>query len=207
MRIVPLLAGGLLLMAGCGTEPTTPLNGYGLLAGTCDTENGGKALHWAPGDACIPVTYEPELEPERANLERALEAWSKLDCSRLCFEAPAALARDPEQEVVGAIHFVEGVPDPRIPIYATITYHQDSFMILGSVIRLDPELLAAIPADQVPGAWAGAVGHALGLDAIEDDVRSVRAHVGRHLAPEPTERDQADFCAIYGAGGVCALTP
>lgn len=193
-------------MAGCGTEPTTPLDGHGLLAGTCDTENGVKALHWAPGDACIPVTYEPELEPYRGEIERGLEAWSKLDCSRLCFKEPVQERRDPSQLVLGAIHLTSKTGEG-IPIVTELTFEQDSLEILGAVLDLDVEALTDLSPDQRSGAWAGAVGRAVGLDHAEEGVRSVLARLDRDLTPEPSPADEAAFCGVYGPGGVCALTP
>lgn len=183
------------LVAGCGLENTTALS-FGIQAQTCDTSNGDSTPHWAPGKSCIAVSYEPSLSPYLAGLQAGLDAWSKVDCSRLCFEAPEAIGRGDEVVPTGWMHFQRLSSTGNQTGGSELNYRQDSGNVLHSVVSIATDVLDELPDEAQGGAWAAAVAEGLGLPSFDGGI-----------VAEPTAEDVAVFCGFYGPGGICALLP
>jgi len=198
---------GLAWTTGCGLDDTSPL-GSGTLAQvqTCDTRNGEQTPHWEPAQRCIGISYEPSLSPYLDDLQAGLDAWSRLSCSRLCFEAPEAIERGDTIDGVGWIHFQPTTsPQPQVR-QTELRYREDSGKVLIGIVSVSPGQLERLPPDIQRGVWVAAVAEALGLPS-SDGGTSARARDLDDLSEVPTSEDAEAFCGFYGEGGICALLP
>ena len=122
------------------------------------TSSTGKPLRWHT-DACIPVTYEPGLETEAAQLEAALAAWTAQSCTSLCFELPRlAMAGDPAYRLHLRLRGAGDEVPPSTIAFNSATYDDKT----GGILFAD--LVIAPGAQLTPGDWLGQVGRAIGFN-------------------------------------------
>lgn len=198
---------GLVCTSGCGLDDTSPLGSDTLAqVQTCDSKNGDRTPHWEPAQRCIAVSYEPSLSPYLDDLQAGLDAWSRLSCSRLCFEAPEALGRGDTIDGIGWIHFRPATSLPPQGRQTEVRFREDSGKVLISIVSIAPGQLEQLPPSVQRGMWVAAVAEALGLPS-SDRGASARARLLDDLVPTPTPDDVEAFCGFYGEGGVCALLP
>jgi len=207
MRRTIVGLGVILLAAGCGETETDLLGGQGLAQGGCHATNDLPLLHWAPGSRCLRVTYDPALAEHAEALAKALETWSALECSGLCFQAPVEADLDLDVDHPGYMHFAAQPSDLGQAISSQLVFELDTREIFYAVTFVDEELLSAIHPELLQAAWTGAVGDALALITPPRGERSVLASWEDDLAPEPTDLDVQRFCNLYGEGGVCEIRP
>lgn len=196
----------LLGLVACGQAETSRLGGQGLTPNGCYFENGEVALHWAPGDRCLGVSYDPALEAYAETIDVALAAWADLECSGLCFEAPRPMRLAPDEHPEGRLHLAPSTAaEGEQIVQSVLRSRTDSLELVSAIGYLDAEVLDGFDAERRAGAITGAIGHLLGLPHAPSGASSVLTRNLADLAPAPTEADAATFCKVYGEGGVCAL--
>jgi len=184
--------------AGCGGETAAPP------AGTCRpppaaagawsvSVAGGPTLHWDTAPGCVPVTYDPALAPHVAALQSSIAAWNALACGGICYAAPTASGERPSREsrTDRRVHLrPTATPDP-----AESSIYVDT--PTGRILAADLAVPAVKVAADVRGAFARALGQALGMRAGATTVPSVLAVEMRLRTSAPTAADRARMCAVY----------
>ncbi len=193
-RAIALLAWA----AGCGGEATPPP------ANTCRpppaaagawsvSAAGGPTLHWSTSQGCVPVTYDPALAPHLAALQSSVAAWNALACGGMCFAAPTASSARPAREsrTDRRVHLrPTATPDP-----AESSIYVDT--PTGRILAADLAVPAVKVAADVRGAFARALGQAMGMRAGATTAPSVLAVDTRLRTSAPTAADRARACAVY----------
>jgi len=180
-----------------GEPPVTPLR----FQRTIDSLN---AVHWHLTEECIPVTYDPELEPIAPEIVRAVSLWSSssIGCSQLCFAVPVSSAD--LGECARSLHFAAVFP-PDLPestlSFANILYDEQDGSIIRATVAADFDRVR----DDGPSlqrVLVHSVGLATGLMAARHGTESALDHVATSILA-PTSIDEAAICAVYGADPYC----
>lgn len=160
-------------------------------------------MHWPVADGCIRVTYDPAVATHRPDFTAALNAWSGLACSTMCFTEPAALEDVPELDYdFPTLHIgpAETVTPETPDTTQAIHFHRTATgqIVLGYIVL-------ATPGDALaPADWSHHVGFALGLGPAERGVDSrLSAEYDRAGPVTPTALDEESFCALYGDPPLC----
>lgn len=203
-RSAPLIL--LLGLVACDNAETRRLGGRSLTPSGCFHQNGEVALHWAPGDRCLPVTYDPALEGYTEVLDAALEAWTAQPCSGLCFEAPQPRRLERGEHPDGQLHLAPSTTRERPQfVQAVLRSKTDTLQLISAVGYVDAEALDPLRPELRLGALTGLIGHMLGLPHTTSGAPSVLTRDLMNLSARPSTEDIELFCKVYGEDGVCAL--
>jgi len=154
---------------------------------------GGPTLHWSTAPGCVAVTYDPALAPHLGALQVSVSAWNALACGAMCYGAPTASSDRPRRDAR---------TDRRVHLRPTATPDptQSSIYVdtpTGRILAADLAVPTVKVTSDVRGAFARALGQAMGMRAGVTTAPSVLAVDTRLRASAPTAGDRARMCAVY----------
>lgn len=200
MRQLPFVV---LIAAGCLAEdPLEASEPEALQGDACDAElqplavplsrsERGLVLHWHLQGDCVATRFDPALEHRAADLQAALDAWSEISCSQLCF---APLLGGAPDDTERAVYFQL---DPVADVDASVTARFAA--PTGRLWRVEVLLADPPDGDDDMGDLLWSVGRALGLASPPRSIDS--AMNGTRDAP--TEADVEAVCTLYGEAPLC----
>jgi hypothetical protein len=165
----------------CGAPPV-------LAVPIATSHRSGEPLHWR-ADRCIDVTYAALSAAQVADLSYALDAWSGLGCSSLCFNGPT----ESDASLEGSDGRLHVTTATNFPASSTVVYLDVSGRIRGALID--------VSVTQSRGELVRQLGLDLGLARPTVGVDSVLA-LGS-AATAPTASDAETLCALYGRPPLC----
>jgi hypothetical protein len=139
------------------------------------------------------VTYDPALAPHLAALRSAIAAWNALACGAMCYAAPVASQVRPRRD---------DRSDRRVHLRQTATVDPNESSIYvdtptGRILAVDIAIPTEKVAVDVRGAFARALGQALGMRASRTTAPSVLSIAPALRTSEPTAADRVRVCAVY----------
>lgn len=191
MRLFVTIASLALLLQGCGRSEAFPPARHCLRQpnGTPPlplSRSGELTLAWNP-DVCVPVTLGSSVS-RRAELEKALSAWSAMTCTALCFETPTVREDVPAHLQDRRIHAAFDFSSHNEWAFA---YDPVTGEIMNGVLWLNNT--------STQGDLLRQVGQVLGFVALTS-VDSTITRVDPHsTANELTAADEKSVCAAYPA--------
>jgi hypothetical protein len=191
MRLLVTIVSLPLLLTACGRSEAFPLPRHCLRQqnGTPPlplSTSGALTLAWNP-DVCVPITMAGSVS-RRAELEKALAAWSAMSCTALCFERPTVREDAPTETTDRRIH---AAFDFNSHNEWALAYDPVTGEILHGVMWLNN--------DSTQGDVLKQLGQVLGfvpLPTVDSTITRVDAHSS---ATELTTADQKSVCAAYPA--------
>ena len=191
MRLVLATATTLALLTGCGRSEAFPLPRHCLRQqnGTSPlplSKAGGLTLAWNP-DVCVPVTIGSTVS-RRAEVGRALAAWSGRSCTALCFETPTTREDVPTDLKDRRIH---AAFDFRSHNEWALAYDPESGEIAHGVMWLSN--------DSTVGDVLRQLGQVLGFVASPTVTSTIGSIDPHSTAMALTPADEQSVCATYPA--------
>ncbi len=168
--------------------PVAPATTVPLLTG-----GGDVALHWPLDKGCLGVTYTAEAAPFLEQINEALAAWSAVECSRLCLEAPAQVSA--EQDADGTRHRLRFTAGGELTRSTPQADGPTGVLVFGHV-----NIAAGAP--PTTRSLIAAIGLLLGLGRPSaQGVDSVMHQTAASATPSAADADA--LCALYGTPGYC----
>jgi hypothetical protein len=164
---------------------------------------GGPLGHWTSLQGCIATSYDPRLSARLAAIAAALEAWTQVSCSTLCFSGP--VPSDAGVETARGerrLHFALGTsPQPGVYAWVLSNLEGDTGRFKGVEIQLDEQGHVANVEDsdflQLVGLASG-----LGIAPAGTDSVMAPATVPRTITALSANDNEA-FCKLYGQPSYC----
>jgi hypothetical protein len=153
---------------------------------------GGPTLHWDDA-GCVAVTYDPAFAPHLDALRAAIADWNGLACGAMCYAPPTPSAQRPARESRSDRRVHLRPTMSLSPLESSIYADRGTGQILGADLAVPTTKVAA----DIRGAFARALGQALGMRASAAAEPSVLASELRWRTSAPTAGDRARVCAVY----------
>jgi hypothetical protein len=187
MRLSATIVGLALLLTGCGRSEAFPLPRHCLRQqnGTPPlplSTLGALTIAWNP-DVCVPITMAGSVS-RRAELEKALAAWSAMPCTALCFERPTVREDLPTETKDRRIHVgfdfnshnewaIAYDPETGEILHGTMWTNNNSTQ--GDVLRQLGQVLGFVALPTVDSVITRADPHSSATDLTAADEKSVCA--------------------------------
>lgn len=154
----------------------------------------GRSVRWPLGSACIPTTIAPSMQHIAPLWREALEAWSHIACSRLCFGEPTVARFAPERDDDRRLHLAPASSRPDLGGRSSLLLSVEpaTLLVRSATIVLDD----SIPLPSMRTALHREIGHTLGLANVNAPLDSVMSLATPR--PGPTTIDATSVCALYG---------
>ena len=191
MRLLVAIAITLGLLSSCGRSESFPLPRHCLRQqnGTSPlplSKAGTLTLSWNP-DVCVPVTIASSVS-RRAEVLKALTAWSAMSCTALCFETPTTRESAPTELKDRRIHVAFDFSSHN---EWALAYDPDTGEIAHGVMWLGNQ--------STQGDVLRQLGQVLGFVASPTVTSSISDVDPHSSAKEITPADQLSVCATYPA--------